>query len=160
MSILKQLDHPNILKLLEIYDWRNYYYLITEMCDGGELFDKIRALRHFTEKDAAQVMKSILSAVVYMHKLGIVHRDLKPENMLYVDKSPTSNIKLIDFGTARKIQSGKKLTKPIGTAYYIAPEVINKDYDEKCDVWSCGVILYILLCGYPPFRGVSENEIM
>jgi calcium-dependent protein kinase len=86
MSILKQLDHPNILKLLEIYDWKNYYYLVTEMCEGGELFEKIRTLKHFTEKDASQVMKSILSAVVYMHKQGIVHRDLKPENMIYVDK--------------------------------------------------------------------------
>jgi calcium-dependent protein kinase len=106
------------------------------------------------------VMKSILSAVVYMHKLGIVHRDLKPENMLYVDKEPNSNLKLIDFGTARKIIPGKKLTKQIGTAYYIAPEVLAKSYDEKCDVWSCGIILYILLSGYPPFRGQTEKEII
>lgn len=86
MAILKQLDHPNILKLLEVYDWKNYYYLITQICEGGELFDRIRKLKHFTEKDAALVMKSILSAVMYMHKLNIVHRDLKPENMLYINK--------------------------------------------------------------------------
>lgn len=105
-------------------------------------------------------MKSILSAVVYMHKLGIVHRDLKPENMLYVDNTPDSKLKLIDFGTARKLMPGQKLAKQIGTAYYIAPEVLQKCYDEKCDVWSCGIIMYILLSGYPPFRGSTEKEIL
>jgi calcium-dependent protein kinase len=86
-------------------------------------------LKHFTEKDAADVMKNILSAVVYLHKLGIVHRDLKPENMLYVNSEPDSNLKIIDFGTSKKMIPGKKLSKQIGTAYYIAPEVLNKSYD-------------------------------
>lgn len=86
MAILKQLDHPNIVKLHEIYEWKNYFYLITELCEGGELFDRIRLLKQFTERDAAEVMKSILGAVVYLHKQGIVHRDLKPENLLYVSR--------------------------------------------------------------------------
>jgi calcium-dependent protein kinase len=80
--------------------------------------------------------------------------------MLYTNNEPNSNLKIIDFGTSKRIEKGKFLTKQIGTAYYIAPEVLAKKYNEKCDVWSCGVILYIMLCGYPPFRGSTEKEIL
>ena len=90
-----------------------------------------------------------------MHKHNIVHRDLKPENLLLDSKEKNASLKVIDFGTSRKFGSNKKMTKLLGTPYYIAPEVLNSNYDEKCDVWSCGVILYILLCGYPPFSGKS-----
>ena len=95
-----------------------------------------------------------------MHKHKIVHRDLKPENLLLDCKEKNASLKVIDFGTSRKFESKKKMTKRLGTPYYIAPEVLNSNYDEKCDVWSCGVILFILLCGYPPFSGKSEDEIM
>ena len=95
-----------------------------------------------------------------MHKHNIVHRDLKPENLLLDSKEKNASLKVIDFGTSRKFVRNIKMTKLLGTPYYIAPEVLNSNYDEKCDVWSCGVILYILLCGYPPFSGKSIDEIL
>jgi calcium-dependent protein kinase len=98
-------------------------------------------------------MKQILSAVFYMHQKNVMHRDIKPENMLYDIESKA--LKIIDFGTAVKFKNGEKLKGLVGTPYYIAPEVIRGEYEEKCDVWSCGVILYIMLCGYPPFNGKS-----
>lgn len=160
VSILKDLDHPNIVKLYELYQDEGYYYLITEFCTGGEFFDRIQAMHSFTEKIAADYMKQILSAVVYCHDKNIVHRDLKPENLLLDSKSLDARLKVIDFGTSKKFVTGAKMNQKFGTAYYIAPEVLNKDYDERCDVWSCGVILYILLCGYPPFGGANDREIL
>jgi len=160
VSILKDLDHPNIVKLYELFQDENYYYLIMEFCTGGELFDRIQAMHSFTEKIAAEYMKQILSAVVYCHSKGIVHRDLKPENLLLDSKGLDARLKVIDFGTSKKFSAGVKMTQKFGTAYYIAPEVLNKNYDEKCDVWSCGVIMYILLCGYPPFGGANDREIL
>ena len=103
-------------------------------------------------------MKQILSGVVYLHRNSIVHRDLKPENMLYDNEGKL--IKLTDFGSAIEIPKDKKMKTLVGSPYYIAPEVILGEYTEKCDVWSCGVILYILLCGSPPFYGNREEEIM
>lgn len=153
VSVLKSIDHPNIIKLFELYQDDTNYYLITEHCQGGELFERIKSAENFSEKEAADYMKQILSAVYYCHERQIVHRDLKPENLLFDQKKQNANIKVIDFGTSRKFDPTKKLTKRLGTPYYIAPEVLKKNYDEKCDVWSCGVILYILLCGYPPFNG-------
>jgi len=89
-----------------------------------------------------------------------VHRDLKPENLIYESSNASSNLKIIDFGTSRKFDNDQKMTKRLGTPYYIAPEVLEQKYDNKCDIWSCGVIMYILLCGYPPFTGNNETEIM
>ncbi|CAK58777.1 unnamed protein product (macronuclear) [Paramecium tetraurelia] len=160
MNILKNLDHPHIVKLYELYQDAQNYYLITEYLSGGELFERIKAMTIFNEKKAAEYMRQILSAVMYCHEQKIVHRDLKPENILFVNDSSTSPLKIIDFGTSRKYDPSKKMTKKLGTPYYIAPEVLKQDYNEKCDIWSCGVILYILLCGYPPFIGKTENEIM
>jgi len=160
VSILRDLDHPNIVKLYELYQDEGYYYLITEFCTGGEFFDRIQAMHSFSEKIAADYMKQILSAVVYCHDKSIVHRDLKPENLLLDSKSLDARLKVIDFGTSKKFTAGTKMNQKFGTAYYIAPEVLNKDYDERCDVWSCGVILYILLCGYPPFGGANDREIL
>lgn len=109
-------------------------------------------------------------AVNYCHEQNIVHRDLKPENIIFINEQSDSKLKVIDFGTSRKFDSTKKMTKRLGTVkkkkfihnqpYYIAPEVLSHQYNEKCDVWSCGVILYILLCGYPPFTGRSEKDIL
>lgn len=160
MAILKEMDHPNIIKLYEIYDWQNYYYLITEYCDGGDLFEYLREKHRFSEKSAASLMKQLLSPVVYMHKKGIVHRDLKPENLMFAAKETHPILKIIDFGTSNRIKPGKNLTKEIGTPYYVAPEVLNRNYTEKCDVWSCGIILYMMLCGYPPFRGDNQKAIL
>jgi calcium-dependent protein kinase len=132
-----------------------------EFLEGGELFEAITNIGSFTENSACKVMKQILSAVLYLHSNHIVHRDLKPENIMLTQKPKNGNyqIKLIDFGTAKIFRPGKKMNKFIGTSYYIAPEVLKERYDEKCDVWSCGVILFILLCGYPPFNGNTNVDI-
>eukprot|EP01055_Gregarina_sp_Pseudo9_P005901 Gregarina_sp_Pseudo_9__5900@NODE_932_length_2053_cov_149_630089_g874_i0_p1_GENE_NODE_932_length_2053_cov_149_630089_g874_i0NODE_932_length_2053_cov_149_630089_g874_i0_p1_ORF_typecomplete_len561_score109_39Pkinase/PF00069_25/1_6e83Pkinase_Tyr/PF07714_17/9_3e53EFhand_7/PF13499_6/7_5e13EFhand_7/PF13499_6/7_1e16EFhand_1/PF00036_32/0_0013EFhand_1/PF00036_32/0_00019EFhand_1/PF00036_32/1_1e05EFhand_1/PF00036_32/8_4e08EFhand_6/PF13405_6/0_00083EFhand_6/PF13405_6/4_8EFhand_6/PF13405_6/2_3e08EFhand_6/PF13 len=160
VAVVKQLDHPNIMKLYEFFGDKKYYYLVMEVYKGGELFDEIINRQKFSESDAASIMKQVLSGVTYLHKHHIVHRDLKPENLLLESKAKDAMIKIVDFGLSSHFDPSKKLKDRLGTAYYIAPEVLRKKYDEKCDVWSCGVILYILLCGYPPFGGASDQEIL
>ena len=113
----------------------------------------------FSESDAIQVMKQLLLAVNYIHSQSIVHSDLKPENIL-LDTKKDNIIKIIDWGAARFFDKTKKMNKINGTPYYIAPEVLAEQYDEKCDIWSCGVIMYILLCGYPPFNGETDDQIL
>lgn len=125
MNILKNLDHPNIVRLYELYQDQKCYYLITEYCSGGELFDKIKSLTHFTERMAAEYMKQLLSAIFYCHQNKIVHRDLKPENLILESDKKGAPLKVIDFGTSRKFDSNKKMTKRLGTPYYIAPEVLG-----------------------------------
>ena len=162
INILKNLDHPNILKVYEFYSTAKYVYIINELCTGGELFDKIVDVKHFSESVACNIMRQLLSAVAYCHENGVIHRDLKPENILIESSEEKDkdffHIKVIDFGTC-EILKKKKLTEQIGTSFYIAPEVLKNGYNEKCDLWSCGVILYILLCGSPPFYGKNEKEI-
>jgi calcium-dependent protein kinase len=159
VEILKKLIHPNIMQIFEFYEDKKNFYIITELCEGGELFDMIVEKGSFNEDEAAWVMKQLLSAINYIHTNNIVHRDLKPENIL-LDMKKNNIIKIIDWGTARFFEKNKKMNKVSGTPYYIAPEVLFEKYDEKCDVWSCGVIMYILLCGYPPFNGENDNEIL
>jgi len=158
VEMLRSLDHPNILKLHEFMQDRHYYYLITEICRGGELFDRIVDKHRFTESEAADYLFQILSGLNYCHKNMIVHRDLKPENLLLLDNSDHTPLKIIDFGTSRTYDPKTPMTQRLGTPYYLAPEVLNGSYDEKCDLWSCGVILYIMLSGYPPFVGDSDQE--
>lgn len=124
------------------------------------MFDRIQKISHFSEKEAAKYIKQILSALSYLHAKNIVHRDMKAENLLFENETDEANIKLIDFGVSCEYIKGKKLKETLGTPYYIAPEVLLQNYDEKCDVWSAGVILYILLCGYPPFNGDDDQEIL
>lgn len=163
VNILKQLDHPNILKLFEFYQDAHKYYLVTEHCSGGELFEKIMDLQNLTESCAATYLKEILSTLIYWQKMNIVHRDIKPENILLdhpeKNNKKLANIKVIDFGTAVKLEEGETLSQVIGTPYYMAPEVLKKSYGKECDVWSVGVILYIMLSGFPPFGGDDEREI-
>ncbi|CAD8178920.1 unnamed protein product [Paramecium octaurelia] len=159
-AILMDIDHPNIVKLYEIFSDKYSYYLVNEYCEGGELFEKIKLVSILTEKEIANFMKQILSAVSYCHQKGIVHRDLKPENILFDQKHSQASIKIIDFGASAKLQNCEKLQKRIGTPFYVAPEVLEANYDEKCDIWSLGVILYILLSGYPPFMGANEQEVL
>ena len=159
VSILKLLDHQNILKIYEVYQNKSKIFIVTELCTGGELFDRIKQMSRFSENQAAKYMLQIVSAVMHCHQRGIVHRDLKPENLLFENESPDASLKLIDFGTSRIINHEKKMKKLIGTYYYMAPEVIQGEYDEKCDVWSLGIILYILLSGLPPFNGRTDQEI-
>merc|ERR1712048_638554 len=136
-------------------------YLVMELCSGGELFDQIVSAKYFTERCAASAMQQILRAVFYMHESGIVHRDLKPENFLLLNKRPLDSnvIKIIDFGLSTHWSPGQVLTTKVGTPYYVAPQVLAGAYDNLCDLWSCGVIMYILLVGYPPFGGKTDKEV-
>ena len=159
MELLRALDHPNIIKLFDCYQDKRYYYMVEEYCSGGDLFDYIQKEKFFTEKKAGMIFNQLLSAVNHLHKKNIVHRDLKPENIVLIEeKNKDIFIKLIDFGTSITIK-GKNLTQELGTIYYIAPEVFMNNYNEKADVWSCGIILYTMLCGHPPFCGNKENII-
>lgn len=163
IDLLGQLDHPNIIKLYEIYENEKYVYLVMELCTGGELFDRLMERIEkggaFTEKEAAKIFKQLMSAVYYCHSRKISHRDLKPENLLLLNEDEDSPIKVIDFGMSKIFLNDNTMYERVGTSYYIAPEVLEGIYDEKCDIWSCGVILYILLCGLPPFNGEDDNEI-
>jgi calcium-dependent protein kinase len=159
VTLVKSIDHPNVLKIFDLYEDKHFFYIVSEYCAGGELYDRIKKVTNFSEKDAANYMRQILSAVTYLHDKGIVHRDLKAENILFETKEANSELKIIDFGISKRVEEGKMLSDRIGTPFYIAPEVLMKNYNEKCDVWSCGVILYILLCGYPPFNGGDDNSI-
>lgn len=155
IEILKQLDHPNIIKVYEFFEDKKFFYIVMELAHGGELFDKIQNVHHFSERKAADIFHQILSGVNYLHKNNIVHRDLKPENILF----DGDIVKIVDFGTSAMFDPKKKMEHCYGTSYYISPEVLHGSYNEKCDVWSCGVILYILLSGMPPFNGDTDEEI-
>lgn len=165
IEILMKTDHPNIIKLYEVFETNKYLYLIMEKCNGGELFDKIinniSIGQMYSEKTAAKIFSQIMSAVDYCHKNGICHRDLKPENILFLNKGNEENnpIKIIDFGLSQIIFDKNKLTSPVGTAYYVPPEILSGDYNQKCDIWSAGIILCILLTGEPPFNGPNNAVI-
>lgn len=165
LAILTQVDHPNIVKFHETYMDHRYVHIVMELCNGGELFDKIVEMQRFSEKVAASLMKKIMSAVKHLHENGIVHRDLKPENFIFNEKSDDAEIKLIDFGLSKRYGQNQldhpkeKMHTIVGTPYYVAPEVLRGNYDFSCDLWSLGVILYIMLSGYPPFEGDSNKEI-
>lgn len=162
INILRKMDHPNILKIFEFYSNKDSYSIVTELCSGGELFQEIVDKGPFSEEYSAYIMYQILSAVNYCHNMNIVHRDLKPENILIVKKERNGHplLKVCDFGTSKMFEKGAVQRKLVGSSYYIAPEVLKKNYNEKCDLWSCGVILYILLSARPPFGGENDQEIM
>ena len=162
VDILRKLDHPNIVKITDFYSLKTEYNIITEYCQEGELFDEIKAQSPFSEAMAEWYLRQILSTVCYCHNMNIIHCDLKPENILIVkrQKNGYHPIKIIDFGTAKIFQKEKAEHVLIGSAYYIAPEVLSRNYTELSDLWSCGVIMYILLTGRPPFNGSNEEEIM
>ena len=160
--IMCKLDHPNIVRLEEVYETDSEIYLVQELCLGGELFDRLdeQPDYHYTEAACARLVKQMLSAVRYLHSKGITHRDLKLENFLFSSKSDDSELKMIDFGLSKHFVSGEILTAPVGTPYTVAPEVIAGSYDEQCDVWAIGVIAFLLLSGDPPFGGCGGPESM
>ena len=162
IEILKKLDHPKILKIVDFYSTLKKYYIITEYCPEGELFNEIIKLGKFDEGHSAFIINQILKAVTYLHKMNVIHRDLKPENIMITnrEKNGCLQVKLIDFGTAKIYEKGHSESKYVGSSYYMAPEIIKRNYDEKCDLWSIGVILYILLTGRPPFDGNDDDEIL
>ena len=162
INLLRATDHPNIIKLYETFEDKQYIYLIMEECSGGELFQRLALNAQnnqlYTEKDAAKLFKQILEAVNYLHHHGICHRDIKPENILLSSMSDNFQLKLIDFGLSKVLKTMNDLMKgQVGTLYYMAPEVLQGKYNLKCDVWSCGVILFIILCGNPPFYSNDEK---
>ena len=151
-----RLTHPNIVQLYETYEDKSKIYLVMELVTGGELFDRIVEKGSYTEKDASDLIRQILEAVDYMHEQGVVHRDLKPENLLFYSPDDDSKIMISDFGLSKMEDSGIMATA-CGTPGYVAPEVLaQKPYGKAVDIWSIGVISYILLCGYPPFY--DEND--
>eukprot|EP00746_Dinoflagellata_sp_MGD_P158862 gnl/MRDRNA2_/MRDRNA2_86576_c0_seq11.p1 gnl/MRDRNA2_/MRDRNA2_86576_c0~~gnl/MRDRNA2_/MRDRNA2_86576_c0_seq11.p1 ORF type:complete len:502 (+),score=115.79 gnl/MRDRNA2_/MRDRNA2_86576_c0_seq11:88-1593(+) len=162
IAIMKMMDHPNIIKLYESFEDHRNIYLIMEICSGGELFDRIIETGHFTEVQAAMVMQQILRGIFYMHEIKLTHRDLKPENFLFQTKDPIEKctLKIIDFGLSCKFSEGSVLTTKAGTPYYVAPQVLAGKYDQSADLWSCGVIMYVLLCGYPPFYGETDADVL
>jgi len=158
IDIMSKLHHKNIIQLVEVFDDTDSIYLILELVTGGELFDQIVTRGSYSERDAAAICKQILEAVQYMHSNGIAHRDLKPENLL-VSGTDNDQIKVTDFGLSKDFGEAA-LSTSCGTPDYVAPEVLRgAPYDNSVDIWSIGVITYILLCGFPPFYGNSDQEI-
>jgi calcium-dependent protein kinase len=168
IAILRTLDHMNILKIYEFYQDEKCFYLINEYCNEGDLFEKIQQ-GPLNEYSVCYIIKQILSAIDYCHDNNILHRDLKLESILIEsfeniiiknENIELLNIKISDFSSARSFRKHKNLTKKVGTPYYIAPEVLNRNYNEKCDIWSIGVLMFMLLSGKPPFWGDSDKEII
>ena len=160
VSILKEMKHVNIIRLFDFFKEPTSYYLVMEEMDGGELFDRIVAKAYYNEKEARDTCKILVDAVGYLHENQVAHRDLKPENLLLVSKNDDSQVKIADFGFAKKVLKPKSLTTQCGTPGYVAPEILEgHPYDERADMWSVGVILYILLGGYPPFIENTQREL-
>nr|GEW12968.1 calcium-dependent protein kinase 26-like [Tanacetum cinerariifolium] len=151
--------HPNVVSIQGVYEDSVAVHLVMELCAGGELFYRITKKGHFSERKAADLVSTIAGVIEACHSLGVMHCDLKPENFLFVDDDEDSPLKTIDFGLSVFFKPGVKFEDMVGSPYYVAPEVLLKNYGPEADIWSAGVILYILLCGVPPFWGESENEI-
>ena len=151
--------------MYEYFEDKKNMYLITEMCKGGELFDKILDKGHFDENYAAHVFKQILHSIQYCHSKEIAHRDIKPENFVFDTDGDDGDLKIIDFGISklcfsRNTGTIERCNTKIGTCHYISPEVLSGNYDKQCDLWSAGCVLYNCLCGYPPFYGNDDKEIL
>eukprot|EP00026_Physarum_polycephalum_P012813 Phypoly_transcript_13147.p1 GENE.Phypoly_transcript_13147~~Phypoly_transcript_13147.p1 ORF type:complete len:350 (+),score=62.81 Phypoly_transcript_13147:63-1052(+) len=161
IEIMKKLKHNNIIQLIEVFDNSpDNLYLVMELVKGGELFDKIVDKGQYSEKDACNIVKQIVAAVQYMHDHGVCHRDLKPENLLCAGDDNEELVRIADFGLSKIFEHGEELKTACGTPDYVAPEVLEcKPYDMAVDIWSVGVITYILLCGYTPFYANTHQEL-
>ncbi|XP_019154534.1 PREDICTED: calcium-dependent protein kinase 32-like [Ipomoea nil] len=160
VQIMRHLPkHPNIVTLKDTYEDDHAVHLVMELCEGGELFDRIVSRGHYTERAAATMTRTIVEVIQICHKHGVMHRDLKPENFLFANKKETAALKAIDFGLSVIFKPGEKFNEIVGSPYYMAPEVLKRNYGPEVDVWSAGVILYILLCGVPPFWAETEQGV-
>eukprot|EP00249_Psilotum_nudum_P006546 c19868_g1_i1 orf=311-1795(-) len=161
IQIMRHLaGQPNIVELKAAYEDKQSVYLVMELCAGGELFDRIISQGHYTERAAASVCRTIVKVVHICHSFGVMHRDLKPENFLFVSKSDDSPLKATDFGVSVFFKPGQVFKDIVGSSYYIAPEVLRRHYGPEADIWSVGVILYLLLSGIPPFWARTEQGIL
>ncbi|WVR09780.1 hypothetical protein IAU60_006856 [Kwoniella sp. DSM 27419] len=162
IHVLEKLNHPNIVHVWDHFESRDKFYLTFELAVGGELFDRITERGKFTEKDAADCIRQVLSATAYLHSHQIVHRDLKPENILFKNRSSDSQLVIADFGIAKHLDTpDEELIDAAGSFGYAAPEVLlAKGHGTKCDCWSIGVIAYTVLCGYSPFRSDDRNGLL
>ncbi|KAI8906340.1 kinase-like domain-containing protein, partial [Gorgonomyces haynaldii] len=161
ITILKRIQHPNIIRLYECFETKDKIYMQMEFVDGGELFDRIVNLGFYGEEDAKSIVKNILDAVQYLHNAGIVHRDLKPENLLMASSDEHAPVKLADFGLSTVVTNDNMLKTSCGTLTYCAPEILKGEkYGKPVDMWSIGVITYILLSGYPPFWNKDESVML
>lgn len=179
VRLLRDLRHPGIVRLVDAYEDETYVHIVTDLCEGGELFDRIadriadRAAGRddrgggsapcLAEDEAARILRQVLVSVSYLHCRGVVHRDIKPENLLFATAAAGSPVTLVDFGLARR-RAGRRgvMRARVGTPYYMAPEILRRrhaGYDELCDMWSLGIVAYVMLCGYPPFNGHTDSEV-
>nr|GLL24652.1 calcium-dependent protein kinase 20-like [Ipomoea trifida] len=160
LHIMHHLEgHPNVVQIMGAYEDAVAVHLVMEVCSGGELFERIIQRGHYTEKKAAQLARVIIGVVEACHSLGVMHRDLKPENFLFISEGEEAPLKAIDFGLSVFFRPGEIFTEVVGSPYYVAPEVLRKQYGQACDIWSAGVIIYILLSGVPPFWDETEQGI-
>ena len=158
LAVLKSCRHPYVIEIVDFFEDDDNFYLVMERMDGGDVFDRIIEKQKYTEKDARDLAKFLLDAVFLIHSKDITHRDLKPQNILLKSKDSDADIKLADFGFACRVHTPQSLTTRCGTPTYVAPEILkNIPYDQSADMWSVGVILYVLLVGYPPFASENQN---
>jgi calcium-dependent protein kinase len=163
IGILRKLKHPNILQFVEAFETRNNFNLVTVLCTGGELFDRIVSESKFSERTASRYAKQMIAAVAHCHSKGVVHRDLKPENFVFESKEKDSPLKLIDFGCALLVRETDVVKDVVSSLYYVAPEVLDPEYKrtgrtwKASDMWSIGVIVFLLLHGYAPFNGTPDE---
>ncbi|KAL2463621.1 Phosphoenolpyruvate carboxylase kinase 1 [Forsythia ovata] len=157
MQLVSSNNHLNVLRIFDVYEDDSFLHIVVEYCESSDLFERINARPVFTESEALDVMVPLMEAIAHCHRHGVAHRDIKPDNILFND---SNELKLADFGSAEFFHDGQSMSGIVGTPYYVAPEVLAGGvYNEKIDVWSAGVILYIMLAGIPPFYGESAQEI-
>jgi len=160
IQVLKDLKHAHIIQLYDVFEEKDFWYLVTEKMTGGELFDRIVSKSFYNEKEARDVCRILFEAIGFCHEHSVAHRDLKPENLLLLSESDDAEVKIADFGFAKKVLTPNSLTTQCGTPGYVAPEILEGiAYDTKSDMWSLGVIVYILLGGYPPFIEQNQREL-
>merc|ERR1712087_59933 len=159
IEVLQKCDHSNVVRLGDWCDTKKRIYMVVEFCDGGDVFERVVEYKKFSERSAIHVVQQVASGLEHVHRLGFVHRDLKPDNLMYLTKERDAEIKIIDFGLAGDCSRPPYTCKtPCGTAHYAAPEVLSSlEYDTSADMWSLGVIIYTLLCGFPPFFDANNN---